>query len=187
MVARNGNIYFGRKRLNQSDNGTGYKTFSLRSRRFYVQIVVCTVYHGAPPHPKMQANHKNGIRYDNRAVNLQWDTSSDNHLHAYRILGREPSRNQSLRTGAKHQRSKPVDQININTGEVIKTFESVIAAAKAMGVVKTTMLYTINKQNGARYCRGYDWKFNHKGNQYKRKYIYYYENGIKKRKLNNQC
>ena len=33
---------------------------------------------------KPEVNHKNGIRNDNRVVNLEWSTDSDNKLHAYK-------------------------------------------------------------------------------------------------------
>lgn len=36
-----------------------------------------------------ECNHKNGIRTDNRAENLEWMTRSENVLHAYHVLGRE--------------------------------------------------------------------------------------------------
>lgn len=41
------------------------------------------------PNPlnKPYVNHKNGIKSDNRAVNLEWCTQSENELHSSRVLG----------------------------------------------------------------------------------------------------
>lgn len=36
-----------------------------------------------------EPNHKNGIKTDNRADNLEWMTRSENVLHSYHVLGRE--------------------------------------------------------------------------------------------------
>ena len=41
---------------------------------------------------KTEVNHKNGIRSDNKAENLEWVTRSENEKHAYRVLGKTPNK-----------------------------------------------------------------------------------------------
>jgi hypothetical protein len=52
-----------------------------------VNRLVAEAFHGPPPFPGAQANHKNGRHTDNAADNLEWVTSKQNIEHSIKVLG----------------------------------------------------------------------------------------------------
>lgn len=88
---------------------------------------------------ELQVNHKNGVRDDNRAENLEWLSCSDNHLHSYRELPRK-----------KHVWTIPVVIVK---GEEVLKFESELAAAKHLGVVAGSIRSALKRDHR---CRGYE-------------------------------
>lgn len=60
----------------------GYEFVTLRrDGRSYtkrVHVLVCTTFNGDRPSPRHQVAHNNGIKADNRAVNLRWATAEEN-------------------------------------------------------------------------------------------------------------
>jgi hypothetical protein len=93
------------------------------------------------PENRPQVNHLNGVRDDPRAANLEWATVSENHLHAYRELGREP----------------PAQRPVIGTKDGVELrFDSVSKAARA-GFNRSSIQYCLRgewKQH-----RGYEWRY----------------------------
>jgi hypothetical protein len=57
------------------------------------------------PENKPCVNHKDGNRSNNNLDNLEWVTYSENHKHAYRVLGRKVN-NHNAAKGETHPLSK---------------------------------------------------------------------------------
>lgn len=112
----------GTKILSPTDNGKGYKFVFLSKKgkeyRHYVHRIVAKAFI-ANPDSKPCVNHRNGIRADNRACNLEWVTRSENELHKYAELG------------FVQKTAKPVAQVDGET--VIETYTSIHEASRATG------------------------------------------------------
>jgi hypothetical protein len=79
-----------------------------------VHRLVCAAFHGPCPEGH-QCNHKNGIKTDNRAENLEWVTPSENVLHANRLgIGGRGERN-----GRAKLTQKQADKIRVSVGTAV--------------------------------------------------------------------
>ena len=75
------------KILSLVNNGNGYLYFTIsinnKRRNVYVHRAVCEAFN--PTIDGMNiVNHKNGLKNDNRVENLEWNTYSENTLHAFK-------------------------------------------------------------------------------------------------------
>ena len=108
------------------------------------------------PENKPQINHKNGIKTDNRADNLEWCTSSENIKHSFDTLNRKPNKTALGRFGKDNPSSKPVLQYDLE-GNFIKEFDCACDIVRLMGLSQSKISLVCNgirKQTG-----GFIWKF----------------------------
>jgi hypothetical protein len=75
------------------------KNFKVSAHRLVAQAFISNT------DPKLEVNHINGIKTDNRVENLEWVTHSDNIKHSYRTGLQYPIR------GGNHKLSKLTDEL----------------------------------------------------------------------------
>ena len=146
-VDKKGNVYSNGYMVKPYINCNGYHRISLsmndgtttKRQNKYVHRLVAEAW---IPNPKNLpfVNHINANKIDNRVENLEWCTASGNMLHDSKLRG----------TG------KRIYAFNSTTGKFYKSFESIKAAGREIGVDSTTITKVIS---GDRLLAGgYFWK-----------------------------
>lgn len=80
----------------------------------------------------LQANHKNMIRNDNRIENLEWVTSSENQLHAWKNWNRVTDTWLWI-SGKEHPKSKPIIQYSKKL-EFIRFWDNITQASQKLHI-----------------------------------------------------
>lgn len=95
------------------------------------------------PNNLPEINHKNGNKKDNRVENLEWVTSSQNHKHAYKVLGK-----QSAAKGKRFNRKAKLSPTEVR---IIRTSTLGISElAEYFGIDQSTV-YNVRKRKTYKY------------------------------------
>ena len=87
------------------DKCKGYRGVTIAAKCYRVHILVCETYHENPLN-KPQVNHKDGIRWNNKANNLEWSTCSENIQHAFDTGLKKMTEETNLKISLKVSASK---------------------------------------------------------------------------------
>lgn len=161
QVSNFGRIMAMQRVVNSKNNSTSIKKQKLRKvttlNSGYCNIILskdnkekCNLVHRlvaeafvSNPYSKPEVNHINGLKTDNRAVNLEWVTSSENQYHSF---------NNSLQVSRKGEQCKCSKLKEINVVEIVNNYFN--------GESKISLVYRFNVHINTinRLISGRSWK-----------------------------
>ena len=144
------------RKLKDFDGGKGYRYVNLcinqKRKKIHVARLVCQAFLPNRENRKT-VNHKNGDKSDNTLKNLEWMTYQENHVHAFKVLGRVVKPHAGKK-GKDNPASKPTIQLS-KSGQFIARYESQSLAGDATGIGKKGISKAI-KRNGS--SGGFLWR-----------------------------
>lgn len=150
------------KIIAQRLNWKGYCVVTLskdkKTLQTNVHIHICKAFH-LNPENKKTVNHINGIKTDNKVENLEWNTHSENHKHAFKTGLRKASIPFS-KSGKpeKHPNAKKVFQYDLQMN-FIKEWSSIQLATKELNILEKSIRNCCNHKYGYKTAGTFKWEY----------------------------
>ena len=136
-----------------------YKVVGLRKhgqkKSFLVSRLVATAF--IPnPYNKPEVNHIDGVPENNNVENLEWCTSSENKLHAYKIGLREPINKKGQRIKWREGEHSNFVKLNEKQVRVIKSMKTI---PFCISQKKIAEIFGVCRSTITAIQRGVNWKY----------------------------
>lgn len=129
IVKSNGNIYTAQERIlaPKKVDKKGYYRVCIQGGSVLLHRLIALAFHERPS-IIYQVNHVDGIKTNNKAINLEWVTAKGNAVHARDNGLQKPPK------GANHWQSKKV--VDISNGQ---TYDTIREAANGIGMCEEVL------------------------------------------------
>lgn len=130
--------------LKQRNHKEGYGRVALRNKEGVKYLLVhrlVALTFIPNPENKLQVNHINGNKMDNRVENLEWATRSENQKHSYSVLNKKPTYKKVIRIKDNEE----------------KIYNSLKEASIELNCHRTGITNCLTGK--AKTCKGYKWKY----------------------------
>jgi len=141
------------KVLKNNLDGYGYlqtSIYSNKKRKTYKTHRLIALSFIPNPENKRTVNHINGIKTDNRVVNLEWATDSENVKHAFDNGFKKPN------YGKDHHNSRKVIQLTMENIEIAR-YDSITEAFNKTGCLCSKISCVCNGRRKT--TGGFKWKY----------------------------
>lgn len=158
-----GYLYFPEKIRKLNPDKDGYLNITLSNKgkvkTFKIHRLVAEAFIPNPDNLP-EVNHKDGDKTNNNVDNLEWCTRKENQKHAFHIglINQNGERNHMYgKLGADNPNSIPIYQLNKNTGNIIREYDSLASAGRDLGVNTGKICLVCQGKRNSAY--GYKWKY----------------------------
>ena len=103
------------------------------------------------PDEKLTVNHIDGNKLNNVVSNLEWNTYSENLKHAY-------AHGLNYWNKKKGRAMRPVHMIDKDSGEILKTYQSIGEAIRDIGAIRQSPIIDVCRGRRKSFM-GYAWRY----------------------------